>query len=139
MQLILSNRQSAARSKERKVRYTSELEQKIQTLQTEATSISAQLTVLQSIPFMIQRNSTGLFAENRELKLRLQAMEQHSKLREGKSSKIHLSEEAFLVCTALNEALREEIQRLKQQIGEVPSANGNRFRRASQRHEELPL
>ncbi|XP_042467802.1 transcription factor VIP1-like [Zingiber officinale] len=112
---ILSNRQSAARSKERKVRYTSELEQKIQTLQTEATSISAQLTVL-------QRNSTGLFAENRELKLRLQAMEQHSKLRE-----------------ALNEALREEIQRLKQQIGEVPSANGNRFRRASQRHEELPL
>ncbi|KAG6517129.1 hypothetical protein ZIOFF_020509 [Zingiber officinale] len=136
---ILSNRQSAARSKERKVRYTSELEQKIQTLQTEATSISAQLTLLQSIPFMIQRNSTGLSAENRELKLRLQAMEQHSKLREGKSSKIHLSEEAFLVCTALNKALREEIQRLKQQVGEVPNANGNRFRRASQRHEELPL
>ncbi|XP_074557293.1 transcription factor VIP1-like [Curcuma longa] len=105
---ILANRQSAARSKERKVRYTSELEQKIQTLQTEATSLSAQLTLL-------QRDSTGLTAENRELKLRLQAMEQHSKLRE-----------------ALNEALREEIQRLKQQIGEVPKANGNRFRFTSQ-------
>ncbi|KAK1322665.1 Transcription factor VIP1 [Acorus calamus] len=45
---ILANRQSAARSKERKIRYTSELERKVQTLQTEATTLSAQLTLLQS-------------------------------------------------------------------------------------------
>jgi hypothetical protein len=44
---ILANRQSAARSKERKVRYISELEKKVQTLQTEATTLSAQLTMLQ--------------------------------------------------------------------------------------------
>jgi hypothetical protein len=44
---ILANRQSAARSKERKTRYTSELERKVQTLQTEATNLSAQLTILQ--------------------------------------------------------------------------------------------
>lgn len=44
---ILANRQSAARSKERKVRYTGELERKVQTLQTEATTLSAQLTLLQ--------------------------------------------------------------------------------------------
>lgn len=44
---ILANRQSAARSKERKNRYTSELERKVQTLQTEATTLSAQITVLQ--------------------------------------------------------------------------------------------
>ncbi|KAG0449820.1 hypothetical protein HPP92_027097 [Vanilla planifolia] len=44
---ILANRQSAARSKERKIRYTSELERKVQTLQTEATTLSAQLTILQ--------------------------------------------------------------------------------------------
>ncbi|XP_018674273.2 transcription factor VIP1 isoform X2 [Musa acuminata AAA Group] len=44
---ILANRQSAARSKERKIRYTSELERKVQTLQTEATSLSTQLTLLQ--------------------------------------------------------------------------------------------
>ncbi|URE49259.1 hypothetical protein MUK42_14474 [Musa troglodytarum] len=44
---ILANRQSAARSKERKVRYTNELERKVQTLQTEATTLSAQLTLLQ--------------------------------------------------------------------------------------------
>lgn len=44
---ILANRQSAARSKERKMRYISELEHKVQTLQTEATTLSAQLTLLQ--------------------------------------------------------------------------------------------
>jgi hypothetical protein len=44
---ILANRQSAARSKERKIKYTGELERKVQTLQTEATTLSAQLTLLQ--------------------------------------------------------------------------------------------
>lgn len=44
---IWANRQSAARSKERKMRYIAELERKVQTLQTEATSLSAQLTLLQ--------------------------------------------------------------------------------------------
>ena len=44
---ILANRQSAARSKERKMRYISELEKKVQTLQTEATTLSAQLTLMQ--------------------------------------------------------------------------------------------
>ncbi|XP_010271437.1 PREDICTED: uncharacterized protein LOC104607488 isoform X2 [Nelumbo nucifera] len=44
---ILANRQSAARSKERKMKYISELEHKVQTLQTEATTLSAQLTLLQ--------------------------------------------------------------------------------------------
>jgi hypothetical protein len=44
---ILANRVSAARSKERKIKYTGELERKVQTLQTEATTLSAQLTLLQ--------------------------------------------------------------------------------------------
>lgn len=44
---ILANRQSAARSKERKTKYIVELEHKVQTLQTEATTLSAQLTMLQ--------------------------------------------------------------------------------------------
>lgn len=46
---IWANRQSAARSKERKMRYIAELERKVHTLQTEATSLSAQLTLLQVI------------------------------------------------------------------------------------------
>lgn len=47
MNRILANRQSAARSKERKARYIQELERKVQTLQTEATTLSAQLTLYQ--------------------------------------------------------------------------------------------
>ncbi|MBA0847882.1 hypothetical protein Goshw_025027 [Gossypium schwendimanii] len=93
---ILANRQSAARSKERKMRYISELEHKVQTLQTEATTLSAQLTLL-------QRDSVGLTNQNNELKFRLQAMEQQAQLRD-----------------ALNEALTAEVQRLKlatQQLG----------------------
>lgn len=48
---ILANRQSAARSKERKMRYIAELERKVQTLQTEATTLSAQLSMLQVLYF----------------------------------------------------------------------------------------
>ena len=47
MRRILANRQSAARSKERKARYIKELERKVQTLQTEATTLSAQFTLFQ--------------------------------------------------------------------------------------------
>ncbi|XP_076897957.1 transcription factor RF2b-like [Bidens hawaiensis] len=91
---ILANRQSAARSKERKARYISELERKVQTLQTEATTLSAQLA-------LFQRDTAGLSSENTELKLRLQAMEQQAQLSD-----------------ALNEALKQEVERLRIATGE---------------------
>ncbi|KAK4745175.1 hypothetical protein SAY87_011487 [Trapa incisa] len=100
---ILANRQSAARSKERKIQYTSELEKKVQTLQTEATTLSAQVTIL-------QRDTDGLTVENRELKLRLQALEQQAQLQD-----------------ALNEKLREEVQRLKMAATQLSAVNGNPF------------
>lgn len=92
---ILANRQSAARSKERKMRYISELEHKVQTLQTEATTLSAQFTIL-------QRDATGLTTQNNELKFRLQALEQQAQLKD-----------------ALNEALAAEVQRLKLTVAEL--------------------
>ncbi|GER27882.1 basic-leucine zipper transcription factor family protein [Striga asiatica] len=97
---IWANRQSAARSKERKMRYIAELERKVQTLQTEATSLSAQLTLLQG-------DTNGLTAENSELKLRLQTMEQQ----------VHLQD-------ALNDALKEEIQHLKVLTGQTMNNGG---------------
>ncbi|CAA7404545.1 unnamed protein product [Spirodela intermedia] len=97
---IWANRQSAARSKERKMRYIAELERKVQTLQTEATTLSAQLT-------MLQRDTSSLTSENNELKLRLQTMEQQ----------VHLQD-------ALNDTLREEVQRLKLVTGQAGIANG---------------
>ncbi|XP_019095275.1 PREDICTED: transcription factor RF2b-like [Camelina sativa] len=99
---ILANRQSAARSKERKARYIQELERKVQSLQTEATTLSAQLT-------LYQRDTNGLANENTELKLRLQAMEQQAQLR-----------------NALNEALRKEVERMKMETGEI-SGNSDSF------------
>ncbi|KAG4979464.1 hypothetical protein JHK85_033422 [Glycine max] len=100
---ILANRQSAARSKERKMRYISELEHKVQTLQTEATTLSAQLTLLQvGDLFLLLRDSAGLTNQNSELKFRLQSMEQQAKLRD-----------------ALNEALTAEVQRLKLATAEL--------------------
>ncbi|KAJ4774561.1 Basic-leucine zipper (bZIP) transcription factor family protein [Rhynchospora pubera] len=99
---VLANRQSAARSKERKMRYIAELEQKVQILQTEATTLSTQLTLM-------QRDSAGLANQNNELKFRLQAMEQQAQLRD-----------------ALNEALTAEVQRLKlasAEMGESCSSN----------------
>ncbi|KAK3128042.1 hypothetical protein QOZ80_7AG0581840 [Eleusine coracana subsp. coracana] len=96
---IIANRQSAARSKERKARYITELERKVQTLQTEATTLSAQLT-------LFQRDTTGLSAENAELKIRLQAMEQQAQLRD-----------------ALNDALKQEVERLKIATGEMTKSS----------------
>ncbi|XP_010446403.1 PREDICTED: transcription factor RF2a-like [Camelina sativa] len=104
---ILANRQSAARSKERKMRYIVELEHKVQTLQTEATTLSAQLTLL-------QRDMIGLTNQNNELKFRLQAMEQQARLRD-----------------ALNEALNGEVQRLKLAIGETSHNESERSKMQS--------
>ncbi|PWZ05906.1 Transcription factor RF2a [Zea mays] len=99
---VLANRQSAARSKERKMRYIAELEQKVQILQTEATALSAHLTLL-------QRDSAGIATQNNELQFRLQAMAQQAQLRD-----------------ALNEALTAEVQRLKlatAELGDSCSSN----------------
>ncbi|XP_031496415.1 transcription factor RF2b-like [Nymphaea colorata] len=112
---ILANRQSAARSKERKARYVLELEHKVQALQTEATTLSAQLT-------LFQRDTTGLTSENSELKLRLQAMEQQAHLRD-----------------ALNEALREEVQRLKIATGEMSPNTAEAFNMGPQHMPLNPL
>ncbi|KDP36957.1 hypothetical protein JCGZ_08248 [Jatropha curcas] len=109
---ILANRLSAARSKERKMRYISELEQKVQTLQTEATTLSAQVTVL-------QRDSASLTSQNNELKFCLQAMEQQAKLKD-----------------ALNEALVAEVQRLRLAAAEL---SGNPHQQLPINHQMLKL
>ncbi|KAM7521983.1 hypothetical protein LguiA_011885 [Lonicera macranthoides] len=92
---ILANRQSAARSKERKARYIVELEKKVQSLEMEATTLATQLT-------LYQRDVADLAAENAELKLQLQTMEHQIQLRED-----------------LNEALKREVERLRIATGEM--------------------
>ncbi|XP_009141921.2 bZIP transcription factor 18 [Brassica rapa] len=111
---IMANRQSAARSKERKARYIMELERKVQTLQTEATTLSAQLS-------LFQRDTTGLSSENTELKLRLQVMEQQAKLRD-----------------ALNDQLKKEVERLKFATGEVSHADAYNLQMSHMQYSQQP-
>ncbi|KAM3341706.1 bZIP transcription factor 29 [Capsicum galapagoense] len=92
---ILANRLSAARSKERKLRYISELEHKVQKLQSEATTLSTQVTIL-------QKDLVEISSLNSELKFRIQSMEQQAQLRD-----------------ALHESLTAEVQRLKLAAGEL--------------------
>ncbi|KAL9249128.1 Transcription factor RF2b-like protein [Drosera capensis] len=86
---ILANRQSAARSKERKARYIVELEKKVQFLRTEATTLAAQLS-------LYEKDTNRLSAENTELRHQLESLEQQAQL-----------------CSALNEALEQEVDRLR--------------------------
>lgn len=85
----MSNRQSAARSKERKARYIMQLERRVQTLQAEYATRSAHLS-------LINTDIAGLLSENTELKLRIQAVEQKAKLRD-----------------ALNDKMKKEAERLR--------------------------
>ncbi|XP_051188895.1 bZIP transcription factor 29 [Lolium perenne] len=92
---ILNNRLSAAKSKERKARYIAELERKVQVLQSEATTLTSQVN-------MLQRGYSLLSTHNSEMKIRLQALLQQAELKD-----------------ALNEALNSEVQRLKLVAGET--------------------
>ncbi|KAM0916503.1 hypothetical protein ACQ4PT_010124 [Festuca glaucescens] len=92
---ILNNRLSAAKSKERKVRYITELERKVQVLQSETTTLTSQVN-------MLQRGHSLLSTHNSEMKIRLQALVQQAELKD-----------------ALNEALNSEVQRLKLVAGET--------------------
>ncbi|KNA20511.1 hypothetical protein SOVF_051660 [Spinacia oleracea] len=92
---ILANRQSAARSKERKARYMQELEKRVKSLQTEATALSVQLS-------LFKRDTGSLTSENIDLRRQLESMEQQAQLRD-----------------ALNDALKQELDRLAVATGDA--------------------
>ncbi|KAH7422526.1 hypothetical protein KP509_12G012300 [Ceratopteris richardii] len=55
------------------MRYIAELERKVHALQTEATTLSAQLSIMQNV-------TTVLTTENNELKFQLQSLEKQTHL-----------------------------------------------------------
>ncbi|XP_078160617.1 transcription factor RF2a-like [Carex rostrata] len=97
---IWANRQSAARSKERKVKYIAELETQVNTLRTESTTLTAQLAFL-------QKDTDGLTRENNELRSKVHHMEQQSHMQDS-----------------LTDALRMEVNRLKIATGQVVPNGG---------------
>nr|AAX95461.1 bZIP transcriptional activator RSG-related [Oryza sativa Japonica Group] len=154
---ILANRQSAARSKERKIKYTGELERKVQTLQTEATTLSTQLTLLQAYWDAMIIKSVSLclvvFILNCEYRYSsvlanctFQDKQGHYKAIEIKESKYiypdkqsNLLRKPSLFNAALNDALREEVQRLKIAAGQVPNMNGNSFNGGLQQQQQQQM
>ncbi|CAL0318983.1 unnamed protein product [Lupinus luteus] len=92
---LLANRQSAARSRERKTKYITELENKVKTFEVETTTLSAQFNNL-------QKDHSELKRENNKYKLRLQAIEKLSQLKD-----------------ALNQTLNDEVQRLRHVVAEL--------------------
>uniref|UniRef100_A0A0D9W2D3 BZIP domain-containing protein n=1 Tax=Leersia perrieri TaxID=77586 RepID=A0A0D9W2D3_9ORYZ len=94
---ILNNRASAARSKLNKMKYTTELERKVQVLQRENATLCVQVTLM-------QKNNQGLLSQNNEMKIRLQTMDQQAQ--SG---------------NALTEILTTEVEQLKVIAGEISS------------------
>ncbi|KAL2899396.1 Transcription factor RF2b [Bienertia sinuspersici] len=90
---LKANRQSAATSKERKARYILELERKVQTLQTEATTLSAQLTLGTQLVCQRKTQNSSFVASHGTNKPQLR--------------------------DALNEALKQEVERLRVATGEM--------------------
>ncbi|TKY45996.1 Transcription factor VIP1 [Spatholobus suberectus] len=92
---ILADRQSAARSKERKIRYAIELMRKVQRLRTKATNLSAEVN-------MLERETTNMPTRNKELKMHLEALREEERLRED-----------------LRQAIKEEVQRLREETSRL--------------------
>ncbi|KAK3269472.1 hypothetical protein CYMTET_22090 [Cymbomonas tetramitiformis] len=81
---ILANRQSAARSKERKLRYINELERRVSLLTSEATNLSEEFSSL-------QRESHNLGAEKDELDKQLKTLEQSIQQRDKLNNQMQSS------------------------------------------------
>ncbi|TKW34157.2 hypothetical protein SEVIR_2G288200v4 [Setaria viridis] len=96
---ILANRISAAKSKERKVKYMGELERRVHVLQMETSTLFSKAN-------FSQRECEVLKTQNNEMKIRLQALEQQALLKD-----------------ALNQALSAEVHRLKLAAGETSDAH----------------
>ncbi|XP_072999153.1 probable transcription factor PosF21 [Typha latifolia] len=110
---IWANRQSAIKSKERRMQYMAELEQRVQALQMEATILSTQISLVQS-------DTIELMGENTQLKLQLQFVEQH----------IYFQD-------ALNDAVVKEIERLRITMLQMSSCVGATTNLEEPPYEEL--
>lgn len=94
---ILANRQSAARSKERKTRYILELEEKVTFYEQESVALKATLAIL-------QRETTSL-----------------AKVNDGMSKKMQLLEKLFRQREVENKGLQSELEILRQATGQLSS------------------
>ncbi|XP_028800191.1 transcription factor RF2b-like [Neltuma alba] len=102
--LILANRESAARSKERRTRYAMDLEKKVQILQAQSTEISVKLAKTKTENSDLKAKKKGILRE-------IEFMEETAKLREE-----------------LNEALSYKLRQLKKEYAQKVAYKNHNFR-----------
>lgn len=93
---ILANRQSAARSKERKLKYITELERRVSLLTSEATTLSEEYSSLQ-----LESHSLG--AEKEDIEKQIKILEQEIQQRDGLNSRLKEQVEAMKTAAATSE------------------------------------
>eukprot|EP00271_Cylindrocystis_brebissonii_P006118 TRINITY_DN186_c6_g1_i1.p1 TRINITY_DN186_c6_g1~~TRINITY_DN186_c6_g1_i1.p1 ORF type:complete len:759 (+),score=250.18 TRINITY_DN186_c6_g1_i1:1143-3419(+) len=132
---ILANRQSAARSKERKTRYISELEEKVAYFEKQAVAYKATLSLL-------QRETTTLAEANDGMSKKMQVMEKLYRQRDSENRQLHKEVEILRQATAMkgssssktppglpppqsSSSSQQKQQQLQQQQQQQPSLSGS--------------
>ncbi|KAL1191679.1 bZIP transcription factor 29 [Cardamine amara subsp. amara] len=126
---ILANRESAARSKERKKQNLAHLKHKVMTLEIEKYTLSTEFS-------LFEKKKMALMSENKYLTIQLESKKQHMKLAEAMNKQLndevkrlkaaatlkqHISAQIqqLNMAKAMNEQLSEELQQLNVKICEM--------------------
>ncbi|KAL9840580.1 putative transcription factor bZIP family [Arabidopsis thaliana] len=93
---ILKNRELAASSKQRKLKYMIDLEHRIKFLENKNALIFEKIKLL-------EKDKTILMNEKKEITIRIESLEQQAQLRDALTEKLHVEIERLKVITILNE------------------------------------
>ncbi|CAN7059746.1 unnamed protein product [Brassica rapa subsp. trilocularis] len=123
LKITLSNRESAARSKAKKALHESELEDKVETLETQIDILTAELKLEKVITILLRGRMTA-DDECVQFRIRLHAGEAHARLREDLIQQLNgevrrLIEEASVQ--------REEMSRLREEVSEYRRRESERM------------
>ncbi|KAG5401239.1 hypothetical protein IGI04_015846 [Brassica rapa subsp. trilocularis] len=125
LKITLSNRESAARSKAKKALHESELEDKVETLETQIDILTAELKLEKVITILlVTRGRMTADDECVQFRIRLHAGEAHARLREDLIQQLNgevrrLIEEASVQ--------REEMSRLREEVSEYRRRESERM------------
>ncbi|VYS52284.1 unnamed protein product [Arabidopsis thaliana] len=109
---ILKNRESAARSKQRKLQYMIDLEHRINFLENENASIFEKIKLLEN-------DKTMIMNEKKEIMIQIESLEQQVQLRDALTEQLHAEIERLKAITISNEKGSVKFQRLKMETCEV--------------------
>ncbi|KAK3194737.1 hypothetical protein Dsin_026047 [Dipteronia sinensis] len=117
---IQANRESAERSKLKRVKYVAELQQKIQTMETKLAELSAKATTDQSEP-------TGLASKINELRFHIQATDQQAQLKYDLNNvlitELYRLQHSVIEMASKSDRMDRDIDRIDHDIAEMHLAD----------------